>query len=317
MVAVIIVGMSFLLKAFGIDLIGWLMDKFKGLGVPDEGKILFVELDNEEFAFSNPEVWKFFLTDEETQFIQKVEPGGYLVNKDAPIYFLPQLTKDPDVTNKCLLYIVNEENRDLFKSFYYKVLPGKTLQAGCTSLSNCLMPEEVTRCVNGQVGEEEATYCPPTQFDPYEIEKCKYIIHNINPSTKNEPYVIANCGCGGVSGFCDSEKGAGVLGWNFDETITFDGECKAREGKINSKQCNLLDPPISGDRDQIKIKYGLLCADDGKWHTCKEQTGSHPIQAILHGKAIHCDPGEFFVWNEQEVRDAIAASQQPGIITNP
>src|SRR3990167_6968698 len=67
MIAVIIVGMSFLLKAFGIDLLGWLQSKLGGFDIPSEGKALHVKTKISTFPapFFKPirgiDVWEFHL----------------------------------------------------------------------------------------------------------------------------------------------------------------------------------------------------------------------------------------------------------------
>lgn len=105
MIAVIIVGMSFLLKAFGIDIIGWLQDKLGGFGVPPTGVSLHIKTDPDD-----SEIWEFHLVTTNGLHLSENRGGdwkfyfGIDKNRITPDYS-KKLLKD-----KCVLLLTDENN---------------------------------------------------------------------------------------------------------------------------------------------------------------------------------------------------------------
>lgn len=145
MIAVIIVGMSFLLKAFGIDIFGWLKEKFEGFDIPSDGKALHVALDKAHFLEGN-QLWEFHLTDgewaslyrekQEGNFFTFAENDKNLVhpaNIDSKNEAFFMLEPDATSAGKCILLLTDEEDTpgatDRGAIFY--INPGTVIQEGC------------------------------------------------------------------------------------------------------------------------------------------------------------------------------------------
>ncbi len=229
MVAVIIVGMSFLMKAFGIDLIGWLMDKLGGLGIPDAGKILYVKLDPGD---KPPEAFSVYLALDNP--IQKIEHAQILTIgiDDYFAYFMVDKDK-PQFKDNCLIYTVDEigaasrtiEARD--EAFIYYVKAGTVIQnQGCTSLGNCLSGKiVVSGCVEGK---ERSNFCEISGAGLGDLDKCY--------EKKKEVFTTVNCYCEAkVATIFPNEKSKCEDSKRDVETFPFGKEIKREE------DCELKD----------------------------------------------------------------------------
>lgn len=341
MVAVIIVGMSFLLKAFGIDLIEWLKDKLGGLGLND-GRVLHVKADPGD---SPPEIWEFHLGNEERHLSEEHNPTVGTAGEKLRLNFY-----SPFETGKCLIYLTDEESRgklgtgvalvfggggepeDQGRTYY--INPGALVQDGCG--------DNINQCVGSFAHI-------PDQLISKDTQEAKNNLQIGGPSgtrqwgciqlkAEDEEKVCKDCGDRGdcrqpyAHVDCAGEKRGGCDGrTETDQTKTVDFmffgiELLLKDCKEGKRECNLLDfSTEDSGKIRYKIKYGLLCADDGKWHTCKKQTGSTGIIAKVKGKDIDCTlSSDVFIWDENKVKEALASSttttsptQQPQQPTTP
>ncbi len=155
MIAVIIVGMSFLLKAFGIDLLGWIQELFSDVGIPKEGMFLHVALDEAHsvniFGKAEDQLWEFHLTNGESaskyrtsiaKFFTFSESDKHLVHptniaSQNEAFFL--LDGKPE--DKCILLLTDENDGKgvTDRGAVYYINPGTTIQEGCgDSLYQCI-----------------------------------------------------------------------------------------------------------------------------------------------------------------------------------
>ena len=292
MIAVIIVGMSFLLKAFGIDLIGWLMDKFAGLGVPDKEKILYLKLDPGDKPL--PEVFSIYIDRNPIQKIEHSTAGGLItVGRDNYFaYFMVDSSPTVYRTN-CIIYTVDEIGLDSQKpdtrdeAFVYYVKPGTLFQDSCKSLQNCLSGKVVTKNCNQ---EKENTK------NLGDTRDCTFIREGLSDkcyTSKKGVFSAVNCYCeSGPSvrpeALCEDSR-RDVETFVFGNTINRVEDCKLKDGRPQTpSKCNLLVP-----EDRFIIKSGLLCDNEGLWRTCKEDNKGQTTPGITIGSNKYtCNVGD-------------------------
>lgn len=306
MVAVIIVGMSFLMKAFGIDIFGWLQEKFGGLGLEDS-KAIFIKLDTDpkrtfEFRLLNS---KFFLVDDEAG------------SRNFKSYFY--LSDFP--TDKCTLFTAERNGGIAFvekddKGGIYYVFPGATLQEGCGgSIKECIDKQQLSwyGC-DFREAVESKTPCDT---------QCKVMKYDSGWKEGRDS-------CAGQWSYVDCDASGDdvpLYYYNFKKGATWlpshynycDDEHLVAKAKFNEfpncgdkSKCNLLDKDV----DYIKIKFGIICGDDTKWHVCKEEKNSE-IKAKVGTKFIDCDPfGDAFVWNQNQIDDALKTVPKPPTVAH-
>lgn len=281
MIAVIIVGMSFLMKAFGIDIIGWLKDKFTGFDLPSEGKAVHIKIDSDD---SPIELWEFhLLTDSQAEhhgterlqdkFFIKVGPGPTTHN----MFFFPgdSLDKKDDISaGRCVIF-ASKEGDGLDKAAFYYVLPGSTIQSiGCTSPYDCLTDPK--REWNGlQVITGHGDRC--TSGDP--DSKCASEDSGDTKCGGRSHYV----NCAGGSPFGEPLVGGpgDVSDTELDKNDMLQhpfGTGEIRSDCINEPAtCNLLaeskeEFEYLRDSNTYQVKFGVLCDSNGEWRTCSDKT---------------------------------------------
>ncbi len=265
MVAVIIVGMAFLTKAFGVDLLGWLQNMFGGFDIPDKGYAIHVKGDE---ADPSGEIWAFELIEKRQDAVHhSAHDEGFGTN---PFFFPGELP-----TDRCVLFVNDEgslgsANEAVDNGGYYYVYPGAKIDDTCSSPYECIksklidpnpvcIPKRITKagegdkCVRGDV----STICQGG-------ERCA------------GPNAYVNC-YGEVT-FLDLVDRIGCIQNNFVLSIPFDDETLlAHDPCAKGDLCNLLDRSALENNKGLrgyKIKYGVLCGSDGVWHTCKNSAES-------------------------------------------
>lgn len=315
MVAVIIVGMSFLLKAFGIDLIEWLKSKFAFTeGIPEDGWALHVKIAREGDKFGvfqgdTIEIWEFELLEgvKDTQHLSESQ------NK-FDTYF--NLESYPP--GLCTVYFTTERDEADLGNFYY-VLPGARIQYGCedgknpleTSLKSCVANflqkyDNTGTAFNGEclfIGNEQPKFKKCEQADgPF----CKVFKGSSLPSCYGPSY-YALC-TSNLDGVSDSRCNEGVA----DEKFRFSDKSYAAKGcgkepgccGDKPKLCNLLSSDEKTKKVDYMVKYGLMCDKIGRWEVCKPDKNGDPLpKSVTVGSDTYkCEQDldrKWFVWKKQ------------------
>ncbi|MBI2542829.1 MAG: hypothetical protein HYW24_01460 [Candidatus Aenigmarchaeota archaeon] len=251
MVAVLAVAVTILLKAFNIDILELLGQLMGGLGpqVPELGKVLYVRLDPDQGG-SIAEVHAFTLFD-------NVNNKKFLIEDN--LYFWPKDLPSPPADNRCVLWLVDEEDNSLNdynndKGRVYFVNPGVAIDnRNCGSLSECI------------TGKSTSLGCTPVvTYDECRSGRC-LAVDNTQTSCAGSTNIVR---CGHVTAGIEIGTRPACLDNDKALTRTF---CSSSQGCTWYKEscaggkCILLSP------DEYKVKYGVICGGDGKWHTCSER----------------------------------------------
>ncbi len=284
MIAVLVVGIAFLVKALGIDPFGWLEKKFEGIDVPETGKALHVRMDVDAKL---KDVFSFhLLSDNEMRKHHTDEEGS---SSYYSLYFQIESdkVKNPLVLGNCVL-LVTEEEKSSFgiaggadKSYVYYIKSGTMIQDDdkpCQFLGQCLsdknwdykkLVDKGYGCISDQVRDENPS-----------CDKCKKAAA---PSYDCiGPFSVVNCagqvlpgpfGDWQKSPPCDSDHTV-IKNFEFSDDILISDRC----AEDDPSECNLLNyrevegKSIFESKRFIgsKVKYGIICGNDGYWHTCKQ-----------------------------------------------
>lgn len=315
MIAVIIVGLSFLMKAFGIDVIEWLKDKLGGFGIPGSAHAIHVKADPD-----NKEIWEFHTVNSFPHLSEK--PGG----GDWEFYFF---VNPNSAKGKCALLVTDENNVGPWESVLkndplaYSIgfVQGVALAIPTGGLS---LTTTATQIALSKVDSEPAY---ATVFAPLLIKGTESDTGNIffvnpgsaiqdgctslkdcvtNPQnvcfsgvstdkscntckfsvkeTSTDKAGLSTTSCRSSTGYvdCNGQK-LGVCGQpdiNKNEVLNklFREYTGTRGDCSDGKNCELLDIP-GKDREHIdglKIKYGAICDDSGIWRICKPDKNGEP-----------------------------------------
>lgn len=317
MVAVIIVGMSFLMKAFGIDLLGWLMDKFGGLGIPTDAKVLHVKADPD--AKEGGEIWEFHLTEGEPaskwDFFGK---SSELVHTSEEEWLFFSLKNAP---NRCILISTDENGvGDTDGGRIYVIKDGARIQADlCGDIEACIskfvekklftLVDRTKKCTSC----ETIFSCSQTPKNLLEYD-CKF--DNKDTTCHNFGYYI---NCRGPSTVPQSSPPKTNSIVDFEEkvikkqkfgTAVISDNCLNHPGLCNvlGESKKILEELKDGDT--YKVKFGLLC-ENGKWNVCspkviKENAGKGPLNT-------ECKPeDETFKWTEPTIPESTYTEKLDG-----
>ncbi|MEM5814063.1 MAG: hypothetical protein QXP82_03030 [Candidatus Aenigmatarchaeota archaeon] len=305
MIAVIIVGMSFLMKAFGIDIFEWLQEKFGGFGVPESGKAIHVKM---KVGSSEHDVHAFHLVSREGIKKHWTDADTNLIGCGAPNYYTAYFMIETDPTrniliqNNCII-LADDEMPDIDESQVYYISPGTLIQNGnCQFLSECLQNKITSRgCSPRQIitgGDPTNPRCGVRDGDS-DVE-C------------HDTYGIVNLARCATTPYrhdypaCDEERnprGLVINNFMFGDDVKISDRCFDEARDRNA--CNLLAYKEIPRRAFYgsRVKYGLVCGGDGVWYTCtpkKADIAPPPEHSQVPGLTdCRCerDPGgEFFVW---------------------
>ncbi len=314
MIAVIVVGMAFLMKAFGIDLFGWLESLFGGLGLSD-GPALYVRLDTEPKNIFNFQLVngdnKLFLVDDEAK--SPIFIGSMLNFKSY--FYLSEFPK-----NKCTILTAEYnggknpgvEKRD--RGGVFQVFPGTTLQDGedgCNNIEECI--EKTASPKRNLCDFREAT----TEADIC-AQKCNIIsAGEIMEDRCASEYSYVDCDPKELffigpevvfdiqlyknyldPGFLDIlEKKYNYCDYTnkdirgLDESLVLKEPFDNDQGwKCKGGSCNLLDQ----NNELYKIKYGIICDPNGNWRVCKPN--AKPITGDF-GATCSSEGENIFKWS--------------------
>jgi len=297
MVAVLIVAVSFLLKAFGIDLFGWLEEKLGGAGGPPEsGSAVHVKFDT-----NPPELWEFHLTDGDpgsnwkelfgnsrvkVEESDEVPQGTRLLRSDEGIRFFGF---DGIPGGRCILFATEEEGGEMDKAMIYEVKEGAIIdKEQCkdgTNLKDCLKDNILEKHCNlvSRIGDDK-TFCTgsncelkascscsgdkcspePCQEKLSGTEQCQNYRNLLECRNLKSPMTISE-----IKKRCDTKENL-LNDMKFGTAVDYD-KCKDKPGR-----CNLLGESkkvfeVLEENKVFKVKFGVIC-DDGKWRACTKKT---------------------------------------------
>lgn len=136
MIAVLVVAVSFLLKAFNIDLFGFLEELLNRVGVPREGKAVHIKLIKYLDKESKFGVSEFHLTNQNVHIQQD--------RIDIKSRFQIDTVNFND-KNSCIIFTTKEEKAlfDVYVGYIYYVNPGTEIQSGCG--------DYLGKCIEGKI----------------------------------------------------------------------------------------------------------------------------------------------------------------------
>lgn len=295
MIAVIIVGMSFLMKAFGIDIFEWLQEKFGGFGVPESGKILHIRMDA-----TGPKLYEFRL-------VSSQENNKHL--SEYPVYFI--FSQSALSQPKCIITITDEYSivggySGDDEGYVLYVNPGTVIDTNCgNNLKACIRDKGFVYregCRPGRTGDK------PEECSTESI--CKLC----NEGCSNDLGISCNCQINVNCGSEYSHVGCNKLGATEAvfcsvkdntnsvpvERIDFQNDIRVVDCKGN--KCNLL---VKTDRDRwaYRVKFGLVCGGNGFWQVCTPKKadiapppGHSQVPGLTDCRCERDSGGEFFVW---------------------
>lgn len=318
MIAVIIVGMSFLLKAFGIDILGWLQEKFTGFGVPESGAVLHIKIDPGD----NPlEIWEFGVTNGEPSSKYK-DAFGETSSETVVISDKPNFDhegkfftlKDISTTDRCIIFVTDEEGGDEDEGMVYEVKQGVIIDSNlCSdgkSLEECIgtsnIENRVCKWVTRNGGDN--VKCVGNNC----VLKLKWengvvtYYNNGNGFSKGEsPYACHNylhyLDCSpsdGVNNIIDLKKQCDYEEHVLKQAVFGSGVFNDDGCLKTSEKCNLLGETKDvlkdlHDKKIYKVKFGVICKG-GEWEVCTPQRAEKGTGTVA-GKT--CKPKEdYFVW---------------------
>ncbi len=269
MIAVILIAGSFLLKAFNIDILGFLKGKLGELSLNPQ-KILYIKMDPEE-----DEIFAFFLRDEANKYVNAEYKNGPLPGtlNTLKVYrsvFMPLGDFPKDY---CLIYTVDENDNGILwtglskdEGFYYYIEKGTIIHNGCGTLGACISG----KTYRAGCKEMETTQCGAFDLD-LDDQTC---------SKEADYFAFINCGCAGGSARCDNTDPAKRMVENkpFSDDATFIDWCKDNR----ELYCSLLRDRGKKDGETLgtyRIRYGLICDVDktdgrAKWFPCTQKQSS-------------------------------------------
>ncbi len=284
MIAVLVVGVSFLLRAFNIDLFGFLGDLLGGvIGVPEKGLVLYIRLDPDSGARlggdGTAEVHAFSLIE---QGILRQNNFKFKIEND--LYFWP----DPKYVSdgQCTIFLVDEgdePNDDRGK--LAKVKSGTQIDdEKCpvgTNLASCLSDSNaqyscgfMTQADVGECKGVNCVNCPDVNCPSIRtgqrvacqgnsnIVYCKYSLSEVPNKCMDNTKVLDEK-------FCIEEK---------DKCVWYKDSCSANG-------CSLAYP------NSYRVKYGVFCANDGQWYSCTKKNDGKTRDDLTCTKE-----GDSYVW---------------------
>ncbi len=215
MIAVILVASSFLLKAFGIDIMEFLKNLFGGMFFKPQ-KILFIKMDPSGDGNGKPEIYQFYLTKDR---YQKGEVYSSIIEMPS---ITPSLKKyvsrfmpDELPGKYCVIYTVDENSEGIDirdEGYNYYIKPGAVIQKDCgnngNSLGDCLKDYIADQGCNEASAMDScsgSSFVPITGDWELSPEECSNLVAG--------DFVFANCGCAELSGYnkarCDEKNEPG------------------------------------------------------------------------------------------------------------
>ncbi len=287
MIAVIIVGMAFLMKAFGIDIFGWLKNKLEWINIPESGKALNVRITPNQ---NNVGLWEFHLV--------PALPTYHLSHQEQKDNFYFSFKNAPN--DKCLILVSHEIGRAIDQGNFYDVSSGGRIQYDCNNNQNPF-DDSIKSCLNLQSG-----ICTSLGSYESEYDKC---VNCVNKKTGNSVkcfemlYYYVGCGDGGGGREylhrCENDpEYAGGDTKVVDIQFRDADKSEERGCKENPSECILLKKNEKKEFVYL-VQYGLIC-DNGIWRTCKPNKDGVPdAKPVTVGNTIYnCikDGEDWFVW---------------------
>lgn len=301
----VVLLMNFFLK---IDIAAFLQKKFGTEPLPASGNALHVRIDtrNNDPNSQDVKVYEFHLTDILRQpecSIGECTGGGA---KIGPIENNPSAAFDFYIneykSGQCAIFAVNDyETRSDSGRIYY-VSPGSKVQDEQNSIRSRI------NIISGE-GQNECNLVS-LQKDGYVCggNNCKKLIKPsgfTGPGTYESPYSCAGqfnlvaCGASSADNFvCEipPSQGKGTTKNVIDEQFS-NQPIKDDSWKCTSS-CNLLVDK------QYKVRYGLICGNDAKWHVCSDKNPD-----LLAG--VNCKIGNTFTWEGNLIVGTLSLSNGP------
>lgn len=323
MVAVIVVLSAFILKAFGIDILGFLEGSLGILGPPTSGKVIHIKTDPGD---SPLEVWEFYVTDGEDS---KKWPEVFgPTSNDKVIYSSDSPGKRPTLffsvtnmpTGRCVIFTTDEEGGTLDpidRGMIYEVRPGTKIDSSCNggTFESCISGRIMSRYCNlvgktpgsdpkcigtncvlqARWADGHITEMPNLAgggLSSYSCHHYSNLIHCIAETITDERVMRRN-----VNGICATDEKVLKEG-------TF-GNAKLHDNcwRDHPEKCNLLGESrktLEGlKNDNIyEIKFGVICGSDSIWHVCREvKKGDFTPEETINGITYKCNKdGDVFKW---------------------
>jgi hypothetical protein len=159
------------------------------------------------------------------------ENRKYSDTHGKPAYF--QIDEDNFSLPQCIIYQVDEQPGWFDIKYIFYITPGAIIQEGCTN---------IRECISGHIAYSGCT-------QTYDANKfCKDCLYEPDCDTADygygHPFTVIN------ENFINSGS----------------NKCSEDRGHCPPQGCcYLLQAP-----DKYKIRYGLICSDEGKWEPCTE-----------------------------------------------